>query len=224
MAVSKGNCFLCGAELGKVAMKNHILKAHTGQSNAGAVQKCLLLKIEGACNKNYWLYLDVPLNKPLSAVDSFLRAIWLECCGHMSAFSRNGDPMHEEIDSSRKWSLFSPGDQLLHEYDFGDTTETLITVVDTVSRPAQKEAVRLLARNVPPQFKCVKCGSPAEYICAQCRYTTAQPFYCEKCAGRHEHEEMLLPVTNSPRMGVCGYTGEMDIYEYAPPRSEREGL
>ncbi|KLU61006.1 hypothetical protein CEB3_c25760 [Peptococcaceae bacterium CEB3] len=30
---SKGNCYICGAELGKTAMKNHILKAHGGEDN-----------------------------------------------------------------------------------------------------------------------------------------------------------------------------------------------
>ncbi len=222
MAASKGNCFLCGAELGKVAMKNHILKKHTGQSNTGPVQKCLLLKVEGAYGKNYWLYLDVPLNKPLSAVDEFLRAIWLECCGHLSAFYEADGRGYEEINPAKKWSFFSPGDCLRHDYDFGDTTETLITVVDTVERPAQKEAVRLLARNVPPQFTCVECGAPAEYICTECRCQIDQPFYCAKCAEDHEHEDlMLLPVTNSPRMGVCGYCGDGDVYEYSPPRLQR---
>ena len=28
--------------------------------------------------------------------------------------------------------------------------------------------------------------------------------------------EMLLPVTNSPRMGVCAYTGELDDYAFDP--------
>jgi len=49
---TKGNCYLCGAELGKVAMKNHILKYHSGSSEE---QECRLLKIEGAYDKNYWL-------------------------------------------------------------------------------------------------------------------------------------------------------------------------
>ncbi len=47
--VSKGRCYLCGKELGKTAMKNHILKAH-GVEEGG--QECQLLKIEGA-GKNY---------------------------------------------------------------------------------------------------------------------------------------------------------------------------
>lgn len=34
MAATKGNCYLCGAELGKTAMKNHILKEHNGPGTA----------------------------------------------------------------------------------------------------------------------------------------------------------------------------------------------
>lgn len=72
-AGSSGNCYLCGVELGKTAMKNHLLKAH-GEPNSE--QACVLLKIEGAYNKDYWLYIDIPADKPLSVVDTFLRKIW----------------------------------------------------------------------------------------------------------------------------------------------------
>ena len=41
---SQGNCYLCGKTLGKVAMKNHLLKAH---SDAEGDQRCYLLKAEG---------------------------------------------------------------------------------------------------------------------------------------------------------------------------------
>ncbi len=50
MAATKGNCYLCGAELGKTAMKNHILKEHNGPEDS---QECCLLKIEGADDKDY---------------------------------------------------------------------------------------------------------------------------------------------------------------------------
>ena len=210
MAVqSKGNCYLCGAELGKVAMKNHILKVHAGDRS---LQKCRLLKIEGAYEKNYWLYIDVPVNKTLSAVDIFLRKIWLECCGHMSAFS---DPRHEELGKGRQLGGFAPGDKILHEYDFGNTTESLITVVGDTYREPQRNAVRLLARNAPPAFICCKCGKAAAYICVECIYEVDNPFFCEECADQHEHD-YLLPVTNSPRMGVCGYEGTQDKYAFSP--------
>ena len=202
---SKGNCYLCGAELGKVAMKNHILKHHIG---TGEGQECRLLKIEGAYDKDYWLYVDMPVDKTLTALDRFLRKIWLECCGHLSQFTGAG--------KSSKLGRFSAGDQFLHEYDMGDTTETLITVIGTTWRPPQREVVRLLARNVPPQFQCKTCKAPADMICVECMWAEENPFYCSDCAQKHEHEDMMLPVTNSPRMGVCGYDGELDTFQFVP--------
>lgn len=204
-ARSTGNCYLCGAELGKVAMKNHLQKLH---GNGGGGQECYLLKIEGAYNKGYWLYIDVPLEKTLSAVDEFLRRIWLECCGHMSAFYA---PYREELAKSRKLKTLPIGAQLLHEYDFGSTTETAITIMGSMMRKPQKESVRLLSRNVPPRFNCADCQSPADYICLERIYESANPFCCKKCA---EGLDVLLPVTNSPRMGVCGYEGEYDLFSF----------
>lgn len=208
---SQGNCYLCGKELGKVAMKNHLLKVH-GEAEDG--QDCLLLKAEGVYDKDYWLYFDVPVSSTLSTVDRFLRDIWLECCGHMSAFQ---GPGYLEIGKNRKLGSFSVGAQLLHEYDFGDTTETKITFVAGVRRKPQKKAIRLLARNVPPVFACSQCGKPADAICTECMWSGVNPFYCEACGAGHEHEDMLLPVTNSPRVGVCGYIGEFDRFSFVQP-------
>ncbi|MDR1132251.1 MAG: hypothetical protein LBL15_07525 [Oscillospiraceae bacterium] len=209
---STGNCYICGAELGKTAMKNHILKAHSGESGG---QECSLLKIEGAYDKDYWLFIDIPVEKSLSDVDRFLRKIWLECCGHMSAFRGSGQ---SEVGKSRKLKTFSAGDKLLHEYDFGTTTETVITFMGFIKRKAQRESVRLLARNSPPPFRCADCGAPAEYICTECMYDSANPFYCVSCGEAHEHDDMLLPVTNSPRMGECGYCGELDTFAFVPSK------
>jgi len=213
-AGSKGNCYLCGGEFGKAAIKNHLMKAHGAQeSDQESGQKCYVLKIEGAYNKDYWLYVDVPVTSALSTVDTFLRKIWLECCGHMSGFFGSS---REEIGKNRKLGTFSVGDKLLHEYDFGTTTETLITVAGETMRKAQKQSVRLLARNVPPAFSCSSCGEPASALCAECVYDSDNPFFCDACGAKHAHDDMLLPVTNSPRMGECGYCGELDVFDFKP--------
>ena len=202
---TKGNCYLCGAELGKTAMKNHLLKDHGSETG----QECRLFKIEGAYDKDYWLYVDIPVDKTLNALDKFLRKIWLECCGHLSEFQGAG--------KSTKVGNLREGSQFLHLYDFGSTTETLITVIGTTWRPPQREAVRLLARNIPPQFPCIKCGAPALYVDTERFWNDEDPFYCEKCAEKYANEEILLPVTNSPRMGVCGYAGELDTFAFVQP-------
>ena len=63
-----------------------------------------------------------------------------------------------------------------------------------------------LARNLPPKILCA-CGELATQVCGQCNYD-ATSWLCKKCAAKHEcGEEMFLPVVNSPRVGVCAYTG-----------------
>jgi len=208
---SKGNCYLCGEELSKTAMKNHILKKH---NNPQGEEKCYLLKVEGVENKNYWLFIDIEVTDTLFELDLFLRSIWLECCGHMSAFSIS---KYEEIEMDLELSSFSVGQKLLHEYDFGTTTETIITIVGETRREMYDYSVRLLARNVPPEFSCSSCGKPATLICNECMYESENPFFCDDCGEEHEHEDMLLPVCNSPRMGECAYEGD-DIFDFDPEK------
>jgi hypothetical protein len=218
---TKGDCYICGESLGKTAMKNHIAKFHG--ENAGG-QKCALLKIEGAYENNYWLYIDIPLEKSLSDVDKFLRKIWLECCGHLSEFRHT--PFQNGIGKNRKLSTFSPGEKFFHIYDFGTTTETVITVSGYTERPPQKSAVRLLARNTPSVFKCVDCGKEAQYMCEDFDDEAYDyPFYCTDCAEKHEDDNHILyPVTNSPRMGQCDYTGEFDCFEFKPGETGKDGV
>ncbi|MCM1525551.1 MAG: hypothetical protein NC120_13980 [Ruminococcus sp.] len=116
---------------------------------------------------------------------------------------------------TNKVGSFDTGDVLLHEYDFGSTTETLITFIGTVYRKQQR-GVRLLARNVPMTFACCECGAPAEFIDTE-GFDSENPFYCQKCAEKNDElYEMTLPITNSPRMGVCGYSGELDTFTFVP--------
>ena len=83
----------------------------------------------------------------------------------------------------------------------------------------KQKAVRLLGRNAPYHFSCSVCGKEAAYLCCECQWTQDNPFLCEDCAREHEHGSML-PVVNSPRMGVCAYCGEMDIYEFEPDKTD----
>ena len=46
-----GNCYICGKTFGKTAMKNHIIKEHAATGD----EDCVLLMLEGAYAKEYWL-------------------------------------------------------------------------------------------------------------------------------------------------------------------------
>ncbi|GIW34665.1 hypothetical protein [Meiothermus sp.] len=86
----------------------------------------------------------------------------------------------------------------------------------------QNKNLRLLARNEPPVWPCSVCGQPATQIDTECAYELESPFFCEAHAQEHIQQKhdgddyMLLPVVNSPRMGVCGYEGPDDETSYLP--------
>ncbi len=100
--------------------------------------------------------------------------------------------------------------RIVHEYDFGSTTRLKLDVKGTRRGRIGRQAVRLLARNGPLTWPCAVCGVPATLVCAYGRYDPGNPFVCEEHAKGHgcEEGEGLMPIVNSPRSGVCGYTIE----------------
>jgi hypothetical protein len=95
-----------------------------------------------------------------------------------------------------------------YEYDYGSTTELKLKVAGLRADGTPKGGAQLLARNEPPVILCQYCETePATEICGQCAWKELG-WLCPACAETHScEEEMRLPVTNSPRVGVCAYSG-----------------
>lgn len=166
----------------------------------------LLIRVQSAGAPMYWMDCAVRINANLNHLDSLLRRIWLECCGHLSEFSA-GNRQRVDMRVSIERALALAGNRLGYEYDFGSTTALVVTDLRPVGVVLEKP-IRVVARNEPPVWPCDVCGAPATAICTQCLYDE-QGFCCATHASQHEcGSDMLLPVVNSPRMGVCGYAGE----------------
>jgi len=100
-----------------------------------------------------------------------------------------------------------PGVVFNHEYDFGSTTNLALRVAGEHPAPVVPGEFKLLARNDPPAIPCSECGQPATQLCAECMQE-GEGALCDPCAGQHEcGGDMLMPLINSPRAGVCGYGG-----------------
>ena len=200
-------------------------------------QEILHLRVEGAHLPQYWIHIEIAAKSHFFALDQYLRDLWLECCDHLSAFQlpkkkrlrnltthraddwfeimddarqslQNLPPTEEEIMDSKIGELVKVGDGFSYDYDFGSTTSLKLKVVakrDGVLNPGN---VRLLARNLPLEQVC-ECGKPAVQVCKECLWTPeGKCYFCKSCSKKHEcDEESFLPIVNSPRMGVCGYTG-----------------
>jgi len=168
-------------------------------------------RAQDAYGGQFWLDLEIQGSATLQDLDDYLRAIWLECCGHMSRFSIGGWRGDEIPRSRRAASMLRPGLELTHIYDFGTESETRIRVTGVrVGRPLTPRPITLLARNDMPAAACIECGALATSLCMEC-VTDRERWgvLCEAHAATHPHDEYGEPLrlVNSPRLGMCGYDG-----------------
>lgn len=144
----------------------------------------------------------------------FLREVWLECCGHLSEFTIRGVRYSSYEEQDDFWGdapesmaiplskVMDKNDKFEYVYDFGSSTELNLQVISS-RKGAVNESIRVLARNNPPLFECIKCKGSATQICQECYEN-----YCDECLKIHECEDdYAMPIVNSPRTGVCGYVG-----------------
>jgi hypothetical protein len=194
---SRGKCAFCGREMAKGGLTRH-LAACTKRQEAmraadqkrGRGQALYHLQVQDAWRGDYWLHLEMKGSATLEDLDDYLRAIWLECCGHMSRFSVGGWRGDDIPMKVRAEWVFEPG---VRE-----------------GKPLTAHPIVLMARNDPPEFLCVECGQPASWLCVECVYELEEPgTLCNEHAQNHPHEDYgePMPLVNSPRVGMCGYVG-----------------
>lgn len=219
-----GTCAYCGEVIAKRSVVSHLKKCPKRQETLSLaeasnrpVDTLWHLRVQDAHNKDFWLDLEMTGSASLEKLDKYLRAIWLECCGHLSEFTIGGWS-GQTIGKSRKAdAIFEPGLVLRHLYDFGITSETDIKVVGfREGKATTKHPIALLARNQPPERPCLECGQPAACLCLECFYDgeidEGSWFLCDEHVKGHEHAEYEepIPAINSPRLGMCGYMGRAE--------------
>jgi len=328
-----GICKFCRGEFEKAKMSQHLknckerarMEAETAKSSKAKKfvrTKLFHIVLEGKYNPQYWMHIEMPAEAQLMLLDDFIRAAWVECCGHLSSFrigefyyeeeqpafdlssikilspddatsmevndttgedfeddedydefdlEEEFDPIlletiptdivaklrtiHSRDDASKylreelkvkipapndkdreslmqyfqrhdrqravkfliemieDHSLYvqlgkvlSVGQKFSYTYDFGSSTHLNLRIVSEREGLANpKDAVVLLARNLAPEFKCSICDAPATLILGG--VWGDGNTYCKKHAKKYEDEGLLLPIVNSPRVGVCGYDG-----------------
>ena len=201
---SFGICELCGVRKGKTAMMAHLRQCLPASAGGRPAKPALLLRVQPGRDPVFWLTVASGREARLGHLDGLLRKEWLECCDHMSEFYTAGR-RNVSMNSRMAQVFASIGDRLNYVYDFGSSTELVISFAGLAEGTSEKPVV--IARNEPPVWPCDVCKLPAASICSDCGYSGAG-FFCTQHAKEHEcGEDMLLPVVDSPRMGVCGYTG-----------------
>jgi len=207
---SEGKCLYCKQMLSQKDIGKHLAKhlVENEKNNDGKNKTQTYCHIEVEATPMF-LHLLVNGNAKMQKIDEYLRRIWLECCGHMSAFGHKNFKvnMNQKVES-----VFETRVKIYHDYDFGTTTRIGLKGLKHYKLNL-KENIVLLSRNEPLKLMCAECKKePAINICSVCSYDVYSSF-CEKCSTKHEEvcddfaDYSSMPVVNSPRMGECGYTG-----------------
>ncbi len=215
---SKGKCTHCGLEIAKGGVTRHLSACAIWQAlmtkaelKKGSSQTLYYLRIQAVGQSQFWLDVEMRGSATLEHLDQYLRAIWLECCGHMSQFVFGGR-RGEKISMRRRIEeVFEPGIELTHIYDFGTSSETLIKAVGfREGKSVTSHPITLLVRNVMPESECIECDLPAAWLCLECLIEEGEwGTLCDKHAKTHPHKDYgeSIALVNSPRLGMCGYVG-----------------
>ena len=215
---SIGKCHYCGQEMAKGGMTKHLaacperlMAIEKAEQKKGGSETLYHFRVQDAVVSEFWLDLEMRGSATLGDLDNYLRAIWLECCGHMSQFSVGGW-QGQEISKKRSIDqVFKQAAELVHIYDFGTSSETLIKAVGTrEGKPTTAHPIALMARNLIPEAKCINCEQPATHLCNEC--LIEEDIFgtlCQEHAETHPHDDYGDPISlvNSPRLGMCGYEG-----------------
>lgn len=213
-----GTCALCGEAITKRGVSKHLERCprwntvlQAAQASSRPEETLWHLRVQDAYDKDFWLNLEMSGSASLEKLDKYLRAIWLECCGHLSKFTIGGWSGMDIAKARKADAIFQPGLTLRHLYDFGTTSETDIKVVGFRSgKTASKHPITLLARNQMPPVECQECDQPAKWLCQECMYEENKTGYlCDEHVEGHPHSNYgdPMPLFNSPRTGMCGYSG-----------------
>lgn len=207
-------------------MARHIPICRRSRS-ANADSDALLLQVTDRYVPAYWLSLELSSSATWADLDAFLRDTWLECCGHLSSFEHAGTTYIDDPAEAREWAgrarslsgrlvgTVPSASRFSYTYDFGTSTELVGRVLGLVPTVRGGPRVQILARNEAPDQACDVCGQPATEVCGICYQQADTPcWYCAACVGQHHctdpGTDYFLPVVNSPRVGLCAYTGPAD--------------
>ena len=186
----EGKCELCGEVLTKRKAAAHLKKCRAAKPSPEGKGRTVFYTFEATTPglPEFFLFVELDGNKTLAALDGFLRDIWLECCGHCSAFTIAGvhynshgmgdgadDDAEDDMDfgfgggktksmAVKINALFGSPDLFYkdakfdYEYDFGTTSYVKLRVV----------GIRESGEKAPSKPVLLMRNLPPRWVCREC--------------------------------------------------------
>src|SRR5579872_52889 len=161
----KGVCNFCHEEIDKAKMTQHLksckerkaqiaAEAGTTRSRKLRAQRLFHLIIEGDYLPMYWMHIEMPAAETLYDLDGFLRAIWVECCDHLSEF-RIGKMSYLSKTEEDMFDMFG-GDVTGEEEDTGEEDvedDELEEELDDLAEIPMEEMIEELTQILTAEFQ-----------------------------------------------------------------------
>jgi len=215
---SEGKCLFCGKIFAKAGINRHLATHLKEKKETGKPGTSFLVKIETNKrwgNSPYFLSLWIDGGAKMEDLDTFLRDIWLECCGHLSAFrnpkTRNNQggmfdfmeayeylekgniAKYEKImeESSGEIPMSRKVKDVLYsglalDYEYDFGSTTKLTITVIDEYPIKADKkIVLLSRNEPLEIICAICGKASATQICTVCMYDDDAEFCEKCAKKH---------------------------------------
>ena len=218
---SEGKCLFCSKTFAKAGINRHLATHLKEKLDTGKQGKSFFVKVETAKkwgSSPYFLSLWIDGNAKIEDLDALLRGIWLECCGHMSAFRKPQlrgyfggmfDAMDAyeyleqgniaeyekimeehrgEVPKSRKVKDAFYKGLVL-DYDYDFGSTTELTITIIDEYPIKSDKkIVLLSRNEPLEIMCCCCKKVPATQICTVCMYDEQAEFCDKCAKKHAKE------------------------------------
>lgn len=215
---SEGECLYCKEKFLKAGINRHLQKHLADKVKNNKPGQSFLIKIETNPrwgSSPYFLSLWVDGEASIGDIDVFLRKIWLECCGHMSAFTnpknkRKGGGMWDlfeaedllakgktkeyeemmedangEIPKGRKVKAVLARNMKI-DYEYDFGSTTALQLTVVEEYPVKADqGIVLLSRNEPSEILCETCDKEPATQICTVCMGYEKSAFCKKCAKQH---------------------------------------
>ena len=218
---SEGICVFCDKKYTKAGINRHLKKHIEVEAiqNKKGKSFFLTIKIDSSWGSSpHFLSLWINGDTEMEDLDLFLRAIWLECCGHASSFKDSGKTQKSSFDFNflKVEKLLEQGkkeeyETLMEEmrgeipmgkkakevfskglklnYEYDYGSTTALEIITVEEfQNEAPQAIFLLSRNEPSKIICSSCNTKPANVICTVCSYEEEAMFCSTCAMNHVNE------------------------------------
>ncbi len=165
----------------------------------------------------FCLYISIDEALGLVHIDKLIRDVWTENDGRLSGFKINRKFYENKKMNTKLNEILEIGKKFEYEYDFKNTINLILEVVDEIEVSKEFSQIEIIARNDEIKHICNKCEAEAKYFSYE-----KEEWLCEKCIDKEDKRLKELDYCNSKRYGGYQYFGKKDGEEvYLPGNNNK---